>query len=197
MWPLGERFHSFVSPCLTFFKPATAPLRGFCVCLCTSDCDLQDDFPLASLPLLGYTVSTPEESDSIHKDYVFKLQFKSHVYFFRAESEYTFERWGSRRTPHPPLRSVSILKTRWTVFAGGWRWSRAPPAARAGWACLSPKDAPLRWTGTDEGLGPRRKDCLLCYMSATCCRDWRTIPAESVKASHSLLLPLSFFLSPH
>ncbi|KAG7228666.1 hypothetical protein INR49_008442 [Caranx melampygus] len=53
----------------------------------------QDDFPLASLPLLGYTVSTPEESDSIHKEYVFKLQFKSHVYFFRAESEYTFERW--------------------------------------------------------------------------------------------------------
>ncbi|XP_060934245.1 FERM, ARHGEF and pleckstrin domain-containing protein 2 isoform X2 [Limanda limanda] len=53
----------------------------------------QDDFPLASLPLLGYTVSTPEEADSIHKEYVFKLQFKSHVYFFRAESEYTFERW--------------------------------------------------------------------------------------------------------
>ncbi|XP_068599155.1 FERM, ARHGEF and pleckstrin domain-containing protein 2 [Brachionichthys hirsutus] len=53
----------------------------------------QDDFPLASLPLLGYAVSTPEESDGIHKDYVFKLQFKSHVYFFRAESEYTFERW--------------------------------------------------------------------------------------------------------
>uniref|UniRef100_A0A668A8P3 FERM, ARHGEF and pleckstrin domain-containing protein 2 n=1 Tax=Myripristis murdjan TaxID=586833 RepID=A0A668A8P3_9TELE len=53
----------------------------------------QDDFPLASLPLLGYTVCTPEESDSIHKEYVFKLQFKSHVYFFRAESEYTFERW--------------------------------------------------------------------------------------------------------
>uniref|UniRef100_A0A8C6TLE8 FERM, ARHGEF and pleckstrin domain-containing protein 2 n=1 Tax=Neogobius melanostomus TaxID=47308 RepID=A0A8C6TLE8_9GOBI len=52
----------------------------------------QDDFPLASLPLLGYTVSTPDESDSIHKEYVFKLQFKSHVYFFRAESEYTFER---------------------------------------------------------------------------------------------------------
>uniref|UniRef100_A0A8C2ATX6 FERM, ARHGEF and pleckstrin domain-containing protein 2 n=1 Tax=Cyprinus carpio TaxID=7962 RepID=A0A8C2ATX6_CYPCA len=54
----------------------------------------QDDFPLASLPLLGYTVSTPGESDSIHKEYVFKLQFKSHVYFFRAESEYTFERYG-------------------------------------------------------------------------------------------------------
>uniref|UniRef100_A0A8D3CIH3 FERM, ARHGEF and pleckstrin domain-containing protein 2 n=1 Tax=Scophthalmus maximus TaxID=52904 RepID=A0A8D3CIH3_SCOMX len=53
----------------------------------------QDDFPLASLPLLGYTVSTPEECDGIHKEYVFKLQFKSHVYFFRAESEYTFERY--------------------------------------------------------------------------------------------------------
>uniref|UniRef100_K1PKV1 FERM, RhoGEF and pleckstrin domain-containing protein 2 n=1 Tax=Magallana gigas TaxID=29159 RepID=K1PKV1_MAGGI len=53
----------------------------------------QDDFPLASLPLLGYAVNTPEEEDSIHKDHVFKLQFKNHVYFFRAESEYTFERW--------------------------------------------------------------------------------------------------------
>nr|CAD7425416.1 unnamed protein product [Timema monikensis] len=53
----------------------------------------QDDFPLASLPLLGYTVNTPTENDSIHKDFVFKLQFKNHVYFFRAESEYTFGRW--------------------------------------------------------------------------------------------------------
>nr|CAD7439769.1 unnamed protein product [Timema bartmani] len=53
----------------------------------------QDDFPLASLPLLGYTVNTPSEKDSIHKDFVFKLQFKNHVYFFRAESEYTFGRW--------------------------------------------------------------------------------------------------------
>ncbi|XP_070539009.1 FERM, ARHGEF and pleckstrin domain-containing protein 2-like isoform X2 [Ptychodera flava] len=53
----------------------------------------QDDFPLASLPLLGYTVSVPGERDGIQKDYVFKLQFKTHVYFFRAESEYTFGRW--------------------------------------------------------------------------------------------------------
>ncbi|XP_032125407.1 FERM, ARHGEF and pleckstrin domain-containing protein 2 isoform X2 [Sapajus apella] len=53
----------------------------------------QDDYPLASLPLLGYSVSVPREADGIHKDYVFKLQFKSHVYFFRAESKYTFERW--------------------------------------------------------------------------------------------------------
>lgn len=53
----------------------------------------QDDFPLASLPLLGYAVNTPDDEDGIHKDHVFKLQFKNHVYFFRAESEYTFERW--------------------------------------------------------------------------------------------------------
>ncbi|XP_075235733.1 FERM, ARHGEF and pleckstrin domain-containing protein 1-like isoform X2 [Lycorma delicatula] len=52
-----------------------------------------DDSPLASLPLLGYSISTPTEKDGIHKDYVFKLQFKNHVYFFRAESEYTFSRW--------------------------------------------------------------------------------------------------------
>ncbi|XP_058800996.1 FERM, ARHGEF and pleckstrin domain-containing protein 1-like [Phymastichus coffea] len=53
----------------------------------------QDDFPLASLPLLGYTVSQPSEKDGINKDFVFKLQFKSHVYYFRAESDYTFGRW--------------------------------------------------------------------------------------------------------
>ncbi|XP_059807172.1 FERM, ARHGEF and pleckstrin domain-containing protein 2 isoform X2 [Hypanus sabinus] len=53
----------------------------------------QDDYPLASLPLLGYSVSMPTDRDHIYKDYVFKLHFKSHVYFFRAESEYTFERW--------------------------------------------------------------------------------------------------------
>ncbi|XP_021103017.1 FERM, RhoGEF and pleckstrin domain-containing protein 2 isoform X7 [Heterocephalus glaber] len=53
----------------------------------------QDDHPLASLPLLGYSVSVPREADGIHKDYVFKLQFKSHVYFFQAESKYTFKRW--------------------------------------------------------------------------------------------------------
>ncbi|XP_037330988.2 FERM, ARHGEF and pleckstrin domain-containing protein 1-like isoform X3 [Pungitius pungitius] len=53
----------------------------------------QDDYPLASLPLLGYSVTAPSESENIHKDYVFKLHFKSHVYYFRTESEYTFERW--------------------------------------------------------------------------------------------------------
>nr|XP_055191936.1 FERM, ARHGEF and pleckstrin domain-containing protein 1 isoform X1 [Nyctereutes procyonoides]XP_055191937.1 FERM, ARHGEF and pleckstrin domain-containing protein 1 isoform X1 [Nyctereutes procyonoides]XP_055191938.1 FERM, ARHGEF and pleckstrin domain-containing protein 1 isoform X1 [Nyctereutes procyonoides]XP_055191940.1 FERM, ARHGEF and pleckstrin domain-containing protein 1 isoform X1 [Nyctereutes procyonoides] len=53
----------------------------------------QDSHPLASLPLLGYSLTIPSESEDIHKDFVFKLHFKSHVYYFRAESEYTFERW--------------------------------------------------------------------------------------------------------
>uniref|UniRef100_A0A8C5NWS8 FERM, ARHGEF and pleckstrin domain-containing protein 1 n=1 Tax=Jaculus jaculus TaxID=51337 RepID=A0A8C5NWS8_JACJA len=53
----------------------------------------QDNHPLASLPLLGYSLTIPLESENIHKDFVFKLHFKSHVYYFRAESEYTFERW--------------------------------------------------------------------------------------------------------
>ena len=64
----------------------------------------KDDFPLASLPLLGYSVFKPNpETDGIHKDFVFKLQFKNHVYFFRAESQYTFERWEN-------FESVRIMK---------------------------------------------------------------------------------------
>jgi len=66
----------FTGACLYFFKT------------------FQDDFPLASLPLLGYAVHKPDPMiDQINKDYVFKLVFKNHVYFFRAESLYTFERW--------------------------------------------------------------------------------------------------------
>ncbi|XP_018572731.1 FERM, ARHGEF and pleckstrin domain-containing protein 1 isoform X2 [Anoplophora glabripennis] len=65
----------FTSFCLFFYKG----------CL--------DDFPLASLPLLGYSVGPPSPEDEIGKDYVFKLQYKNHVYFFRAESEYTYNRW--------------------------------------------------------------------------------------------------------
>lgn len=53
----------------------------------------QESSPLASLPLLGYTVMLPGPNDNINKDFVFKLQFKTHVYFFRAESEHAFERW--------------------------------------------------------------------------------------------------------
>ncbi|KFP06295.1 FERM, RhoGEF and pleckstrin domain-containing protein 2, partial [Calypte anna] len=71
----------------------------------------QDDYPLASLPLLGYTVSSPVEADGIQKDFVFKLQFKSHVYFFRAESKYTFERWMEviKRATSSPARSSLLL----------------------------------------------------------------------------------------
>ncbi|XP_059082056.1 FERM, ARHGEF and pleckstrin domain-containing protein 2-like [Tigriopus californicus] len=65
----------FTNSCLFFYKT------------------FQDDFPLASLPLLGYGVFTPTPEDEIQKNFVFKLQFKNHVYFFRAESQYTFERW--------------------------------------------------------------------------------------------------------
>lgn len=74
--------------------------RGWSVLLpvfnvtCRLSGDVQDNYPLASLPLLGYSVTVPSESENIHKDYVFKLHFKSHVYYFRSESEYTFERWG-------------------------------------------------------------------------------------------------------
>lgn len=35
----------------------------------------------------------PTPEDGIAKDYVFKLQYKNHIYFFRAESEYTYTRW--------------------------------------------------------------------------------------------------------
>ncbi|XP_063162827.1 FERM, ARHGEF and pleckstrin domain-containing protein 2 isoform X2 [Candoia aspera] len=73
----------------------------------------QDDYPLASLPLIGYTINMPMEADGIQKDDVFKLQFKSHVYFFRAESKYTFERWVEvikRATSSPGRSSLLTAK---------------------------------------------------------------------------------------
>ncbi|XP_020931672.1 FERM, RhoGEF and pleckstrin domain-containing protein 2 isoform X4 [Sus scrofa] len=94
--------------CLFFYKTHQVGVQpgargwgpGLPACLCPpalqSACPaafLQDDYPLASLPLLGYRVSVPREADGVHKEHVFKLQFKSHVYFFRAESRYTFRRW--------------------------------------------------------------------------------------------------------
>merc|ERR1712150_246206 len=53
----------------------------------------QDEYPLASLPLLGYIINQPNQSDNITKEFVFKLKFKNHVYFFRAESQYSYDRW--------------------------------------------------------------------------------------------------------
>ncbi|XP_026564083.1 FERM, ARHGEF and pleckstrin domain-containing protein 1 isoform X4 [Pseudonaja textilis] len=70
----------------------------------------QDNHPLASLPLLGYSLTIPSESENINKDYVFKLHFKSHVYYFRAESEYTFERWMEViRSATGPASRVRVL----------------------------------------------------------------------------------------
>ncbi|XP_047457267.1 FERM, ARHGEF and pleckstrin domain-containing protein 1 isoform X2 [Mugil cephalus] len=75
----------------------------------------QDDYPLASLPLLGYSVTIPSESENIHKDYVFKLHFKSHIYYFRSESEYTFERWMEViRSATVPLSRARVLNSKET-----------------------------------------------------------------------------------
>ncbi|XP_066157423.1 FERM, ARHGEF and pleckstrin domain-containing protein 1 isoform X3 [Euwallacea fornicatus] len=71
--------------------------------------DCKEDFPLTSLPLLRYTVGPPEPEDQIAKDFVFKLQYKNHVYFFRAESEYTYNRWIeviNSTTSHKSKRSA-------------------------------------------------------------------------------------------
>lgn len=67
----------FTSFCLFFYK------------------NYQDEFALASLPLLGYSVGPPNFQDVVQKEYVFKLSFKNHIYFFRAESEHTYDRWLS------------------------------------------------------------------------------------------------------
>ncbi|XP_004529222.1 FERM, ARHGEF and pleckstrin domain-containing protein 2 isoform X2 [Ceratitis capitata] len=65
----------FTSFCLYFYK------------------SYQDEFALASLPLLGYSVGPPGHQDAVQKEFVFKLSFKNHVYFFRAESVHTYNRW--------------------------------------------------------------------------------------------------------
>ncbi|KHN87338.1 FERM, RhoGEF and pleckstrin domain-containing protein 2 [Toxocara canis] len=53
----------------------------------------QDVCPLANLPLIDYHISLPALSDHINKENVFKLSYKAHFYFFRAESNYAFIRW--------------------------------------------------------------------------------------------------------
>lgn len=40
-----------------------------------------------------YSVGPPGFQDTVQKEFVFKLSFKNHVYFFRAESEHTYNRW--------------------------------------------------------------------------------------------------------
>lgn len=41
----------------------------------------------------SYSVGAPTFQDTIQKEFVFKLSFKNHVYFFRADSEHTYNRW--------------------------------------------------------------------------------------------------------
>lgn len=58
----------------------------------------QDEDPIANLPLLGYSLCLPsddqdEEAGINKKNYVFKLYFKSHVYYFRTEDEESFYQW--------------------------------------------------------------------------------------------------------
>ncbi|XP_070980243.1 FERM, ARHGEF and pleckstrin domain-containing protein 1-like isoform X2 [Oncorhynchus clarkii lewisi] len=76
----------------------------------------EDDYPLASLPLLGYSVTIPTESENIHNDYVFKLHFKSHVYYFRSESEYNFDRWME------VIRSATVSASHNRILS--WKESR-------------------------------------------------------------------------
>jgi hypothetical protein len=73
---------------LSFFLRVV--LTQFCLFFYKS---YQDEVPLASLPLLGYTVGPPGIQDAVQKDFVFKLSFKNHTYFFRAESEISYDRW--------------------------------------------------------------------------------------------------------
>jgi len=80
----------FTNFCLFFYK--TYQVIDCCLISIFWIYFIQDDFPLASLPLLGYRSSLPSEIDGVNKDFVFKLQFKNHVYFFRAESQYAFDR---------------------------------------------------------------------------------------------------------
>ncbi|VDM25832.1 unnamed protein product [Hydatigera taeniaeformis] len=74
----------------------------------------QDTFPLASLPLLGYSIITPSPEDNIRKEFVFKLQFKNHVYFFRDDSQTSFERELIQLAAFPlPVSFFLVFSTRW------------------------------------------------------------------------------------
>lgn len=57
----------------------------------------EDTDAIANLPLLGYKLCLPSQEDedvNVHKKlYVFKLYFKSHIYYFRTEDEDSFYLW--------------------------------------------------------------------------------------------------------
>ncbi|XP_046911920.2 chondrocyte-derived ezrin-like domain containing protein [Dermatophagoides farinae] len=77
----------------------------------------EDNYPLASLPVIGYTVSIPSDADNMSKNYVFKLQFKKHVYFFRAESEYAFNKWMEVIKKTTSTSIAAIMPTTTTTIA--------------------------------------------------------------------------------
>ncbi|GMT04832.1 hypothetical protein PENTCL1PPCAC_27006, partial [Pristionchus entomophagus] len=52
-----------------------------------------DSIPLASLPLLEYSVCIPTLQDEMPQEHVFKLVFSTHTYFFRAENHHNMMRW--------------------------------------------------------------------------------------------------------
>lgn len=83
----------FTSFCLYFYK------------------SYQDEFALASLPLLGYTVGPPGHLDNVLKEFVFKLSFKNHEYFFRADSIHTYNRF---------VFCLLWWKVYWNVFFPRW-----------------------------------------------------------------------------
>ena len=72
---------------------------------------------MASLPVIGYTVSIPSDADNMSKNYVFKLQFKKHVYFFRAESEYAFNKWMEVIKKTTSTSIAAIMPTTTTTIA--------------------------------------------------------------------------------
>lgn len=49
--------------------------------------------PLPTFFFFRYSVGPPGYQDAVQKEFVFKLSFKNHIYFFRAESEHTYNRW--------------------------------------------------------------------------------------------------------
>ncbi|KAF8384650.1 hypothetical protein PRIPAC_73792, partial [Pristionchus pacificus] len=52
-----------------------------------------ESVPLASLPLLEYSVCIPTLQDDMAQEHVFKLVFSTHTYFFRAENHHNMMRW--------------------------------------------------------------------------------------------------------
>ena len=56
---------------------------------------------IASLPVLGYDIVKMDDlnddnigfSEEIDREFVIKMTFKNHVYYFAADSAYMYERW--------------------------------------------------------------------------------------------------------